>query len=93
MMQIQNSARHLHHHYYYYLIKFNVRIEPLGYGRLIIVLYMSSKNLLTIRQIKQRSRSTPFRKATQVADLLNQLFIAKFYFSTGNWLVCMIRLS
>jgi hypothetical protein len=24
------------YYYYYYLIKFNVRIEPLGYGRLII---------------------------------------------------------
>ena len=25
-----------YYYYYYYLIKFNVRIEPLGYGRLII---------------------------------------------------------
>ena len=28
-------------YYYYYLIKFNVRIEPLGYGRLIIHVFVT----------------------------------------------------
>ena len=31
----------LYYYYYYYLIKFNVRIEPLGYGRLIIHVFVS----------------------------------------------------
>ena len=30
-----------YYYYYYYLIKFNVRIEPLGYGRLIIHVFVT----------------------------------------------------
>jgi hypothetical protein len=35
-----------YYYYYYYLIRFNVRIEPLGYDRLIIHVFVSLVALL-----------------------------------------------
>ena len=36
------------YYYYYYLIKFNVRIEPLGYGSLVELLHSTVVTILYV---------------------------------------------